>query len=129
MEVTVSAKAEAARAHITAGLPNGFDADLSAIVGGRNMKRVLVLLGLSVLAVSLYAQVSTRGSYQQLKDENEELRSQLAEIHSEAEDAQSEVDTLKSDVEGVQSAAIDCSDCDDVESVASDLDTPIQSLD
>lgn len=92
------------------------------------MKTFWVLLGVTVLAVALFGQVSSRRSYEQLKEENEELRSQLAEIHSEAEDAQSELETLKSDVDDVQTKANDCDDCDDVQSAARDLDEPVQNL-
>jgi uncharacterized protein YlxW (UPF0749 family) len=129
MEATVSARAGVVHAHITAALRNGCNRIVSSVQGDTQMKQIWIFIVVAALAVSLYAQVSARESYQKLKDENEELHDQLSEIHSEVEDAQSELETLKSDVDDVQSAASDCNDCDDVESAASDLDTPIQSLD
>ncbi len=92
------------------------------------MKQLWVLIGVAILTLALYGQISSGHSYQQLKNENEELHSQLAEIHSEAEDAQSELETLKSDVDDVQTKAADCDDCDDVQSAAGDLDGPVQNL-
>jgi uncharacterized coiled-coil DUF342 family protein len=71
---------------------------------------------------------SSRRSYQELKQENEELHNQLAEIHSEADAAQSELTTLKSDIDDVQTYASQCDDCDEVQSAASDLDGPVQNL-
>jgi exo-beta-1,3-glucanase (GH17 family) len=96
--------------------------------GDTSTKQIWLLLGVTGLAVSLYGQVSTRRSYQELKEENEELHSQLDEIHSEAEDAQSELATLKSDIDDVQTYASECDDCDEVQSAASDLDGPAQNI-
>lgn len=87
-------------------------------------------LGVAVVGLSafMFAQISSRRSYQQLLNENEELREQLAAIHGEAEDAESELETLKSDVDDVQTMATECENCDDVQSAASDLDGPIQNV-
>jgi uncharacterized protein YlxW (UPF0749 family) len=87
-----------------------------------------VFLGVLVLAVAVYGQVSSRLSYQELKEENDQLHSQLAEIHSEVDDAESELATLKSDIDDVQTYANQCEDCNDVQSAASDLDDPVQNL-
>jgi hypothetical protein len=81
-------------------------------------KQLWMPLGIAGLAVGLYGQVSSRSSYQELKEENEQLHSQLAEIHSEAEDAQGELATLKSDIDDVQTYASQCDDCDEVQSAA-----------
>jgi predicted nuclease with TOPRIM domain len=91
-------------------------------------KKLWILLGVAGLAAGLYGQVSSRSSYQELKEENEQLHSQLAEIHSEVEDAQSELETLKSDIDDVQTYASQCDECDEVQSAASDLDGPAGNL-
>lgn len=92
------------------------------------MKPLVLILCALVFSIFTYGQMSSRPSYQQLVEENEELRAQLAEIHNEADDAQSELETLKSDIDDVQTAANDCDGCDDVQTAASDLDSPVQNL-
>lgn len=91
-------------------------------------KKIWMFVGVAMLALSLSAQVSTRQTCQELKDENDDLHSQLAEIHDEAEDAQSELETLPSDIDDVQTLADECHDCDEVQSAASDLDGPAKNI-
>ena len=124
MEATVLAKADEARVRTMVASPNGYEQPR----GNLSMKKLWILLVVLILGVAMYGQFSSRPSYQQLKQENEELHSQLAEVHSDAEDAQSELETLKSDVDDVQTKARECDDCDDVQSAASDLDGPMQNL-